>query len=196
MECQSNNPLKIVAFDAANYMLLHQKTELFKTNELKEARRIASELKKTLLQYSPAAGLAAPQIGILRSIFIYSYDRDPEHLEVIINPSINQFSEDRQVGWEACFSSLLSQKIFASACISRSAQIEVTYLDIEGKVVSKRLEGFSSKVFQHEYDHLQGVCNIYRKEAKVKHFDSKEALQDFMKEVHQEDKVLYIKPQS
>ena len=35
----------------------------------------------------PAAGLAAPQIGIGKSVFIYSYDRDPKNLEVAINPS-------------------------------------------------------------------------------------------------------------
>lgn len=91
-------------------------------------------------------------------------------------------------------SSLLSQKTFGAAFFPRYVEIEVTYLDIEGRALSKRLRGFVSKVSQHEFDHLQGVCNIYKKEAQVKYFDSKEASKEFLKTVQDEDKILYIRP--
>jgi peptide deformylase len=56
------------------------------------------------------------------------------------------------------------------------------------------LEGFAAKVFQHEYDHLQGIENIDREDAIVQAFDTKEELLSFMQQVKKEDSVCYKKP--
>jgi peptide deformylase len=52
-----------------------------------EITKIISLLKNTLKPLLPAAGLAAPQIGITQRIFIFSWDRSEEHQLTAINPS-------------------------------------------------------------------------------------------------------------
>lgn len=194
MSIESTTPLPIVTFDGPNCACLLKKTEPIKDNELDFAKKIAGQLISTLSQYSPAAGLAAPQIGISKSVFIYSYDRNPKHLETVINPSFTPIGDERINGWEACFSSLLSQKTFFAANIPRYEKIAVSYLDLDGKKIEQNLDGFAAKVFQHEYDHLEGVGNIHRKDGEIKQFESSEALKEFMKSAHLEDQKHYQKP--
>jgi len=59
-----------------------------------------------------------------------------------------------------------------------------------------RLDGFAAKVFQHEYDHLQGLENIRKPDAILKNFDTEADLVNFMKTVHKTDATSYIKPKS
>lgn len=67
-------------------------------------------------------------------------------------------------------------------------------LNVKGKKVEKLLEGFAAKVFQHEYDHLQGIENIYREDAIVMDFTTKEEMLTFMQQVKKEDSLRYNKP--
>jgi peptide deformylase len=59
--------LKIVTVDSPNKDVLRQKTEEIKPNELQLAREIGDKLFQALKPHLPAAGLAAPQIGISKS---------------------------------------------------------------------------------------------------------------------------------
>lgn len=60
--------------------------------------------------------------------------------------------------------------------------------------MKKKLEGFAAKVFQHEYDHLQGIENIERQDAIIQNFETKEELFNFLNHVKQEDSYRYKKP--
>ena len=53
---------------------------------------------------------------------------------------------------------------------------------------------FAAKVFQHEYDHLQGYVNICRKDAEVKRFENKQEYITFIQEVKKQDAARYTKP--
>jgi peptide deformylase len=152
------------------------------------AQEIVAKLKLTLEPHFPAAGLAAPQIGINRSIFIYSYDRNPDHLEEVINPILTPLGNEKIEGWEGCFSILLSKKNWIMAKIPRFARIQVAYFNLSGERIEKTLEGFAAKVFQHEYDHLQGILNIDRPDASLKEFKTKESLSQFLEQVKRQDK--------
>lgn len=187
-------PLPIITVDSPQQHILRTKTTPFTLEQLPEARQIAIQLTDALTPFMPAAGLAAPQIGISRSIFIYSYDRDPKHLEVIINPHFTPVGTAMVEGWEGCFSVILSDKTWKLAKIPRYEKIEVTYLNVDGESVKKELEGFAAKVFQHEYDHLQGIANIDRPDATVKIFTSKAELDTFMQAVKNEDAKRYNPP--
>jgi peptide deformylase len=186
--------LKIVTIGSPEEAVLKQKTEDIRKNEFPLARDIAEKLFQALTPYLPAAGLAAPQIGISKSIFIFSYDRDPKNLEVVINPSFTPLEQTKIEGWEGCFSVILSDGIWKLAKVPRYENIKATYFNLEGEKVEKNLRGFAAKVFQHEYDHLQGIENIERADAEVKSFDTKEELFLFMQNVKKEDSLHYKKP--
>ena len=185
---------EIVTVDSLESAVLRKKAELIQEDELPLAKEIAGQLYLSLEPHFPAAGLAAPQIGINKAVFIYSFDRNPEHFEMVINPVLTPVGEEKAEGWEGCFSTMLCKTDLKVALVSRYEKIQVSYLDAEGKRVEKVLDGFEAKVFQHEYDHLQGIVNIDRKEASVKSFESKEELSSFMQQVKERDSHRYKKP--
>lgn len=188
--------MKIVTIDSPLQDILKMKTEDIQITELSLALEIVEKLFLALKPYFPAAGLAAPQIGISKSVFIFSFDRDPQNLEVVINPNFTPINDTKVYGWEGCFSVLLSNGIWKLAKIPRYQTIKVTYLNLMGERIEKILEGFAAKVFQHEYDHLQGIENIDREDAIVKIFDTKEEMMSFMQQVKKEDSDHYKKPNS
>jgi len=186
--------VKIVTVDSPLQEVLRRKTEEIKEEELHLAREIAAKLFLALKPYLPAAGLAAPQIGISKSIFIFSFDRDPKNLEVVINPSFVPVGNAQVKGWEGCFSVILSERTWKLANVPRYETIKVTFLNLDGQRVEKTLTGFAAKVFQHEYDHLQGIENIDRDDAVVKVFTTREELEKYMQEVKKEDATRYKRP--
>lgn len=185
--------MKIVTIDSPLQHILKMKTEEIRENEFPLAQEIADKLFLSLKPYFPAAGLAAPQIGINKSIFIFSFDRDPKNLETVINPSFTPISETKIEAWEGCFSVMLSNGTWKVAKIPRYTTINVTYLNLKGERVEKILDGFAARVFQHEYDHLQGLENIDREDAIVKSFATKEEMMNFMLQVRKEDSGSYKK---
>lgn len=186
--------IKIVTIDSPLQHVLKAKTEDIQTDELALAKEIANKLFSALRPYFPAAGLAAPQIGISKSVFIFSFDRDPNNLEVVINPYFTPIGDTKIEGWEGCFSAILSDGTCKIAKIPRHETIKVQYLNINGEKVEKLLEGFAAKVFQHEYDHLLGIENIDREDAVVADFTTREEMQHFMQQVKKEDSFRYKKP--
>lgn len=186
--------IKIVTIDSPLQHVLKMKTEEIQVDELPLAKEIVKKLLGALQPYLPAAGLAAPQIGISKSVFIFSFDRDPNNLEGVINPCFTPIGESKIEGWEGCFSVMLSDGTWKLAKIPRYEEIRVQYINIEGERVEKILKGFGAKVFQHEYDHLQGIENIDRSDAIVKEFSSKEEAISFMQQVKKEDSLHYKKP--
>ncbi|HUD02012.1 MAG TPA: peptide deformylase [Rhabdochlamydiaceae bacterium] len=186
--------LEIVTIDSPQAEVLKTKTENIREDELELAKDIGDRLYFALAPFFPAAGLAAPQIGISKSVFIFSYNRDPHNLEVVINPTCEPIGDEKVEGWESCFSAILKTGVWECAKISRSEKIRVSYLTIGGEKVKKILEGFAAKVFQHEYDHLQGYVNVCRQGAEVKRFDSKEEFLAFLQEIKKQDAARYIKP--
>jgi peptide deformylase len=186
----------VTIFDKEKSGVLSTKAEeISLTKEgLKEAKHIADELVATLTSKMPAAGLAGPQIGVAKQVFIFSWDRSLVNLTVAINPKIIEASNKINTSWEACFSTMQENGISKAALVSRAESIIVEYNDLNGLLITQRLEGFAAKVFQHEYDHLQGIENISKPEASVKKFRNKEALAKFMKKVKKADSVNYTKP--
>jgi peptide deformylase len=186
--------MKIITVDSPEHEVLLRKTEEFNRDELPLAQEIADKLFVALQPHFPAAGLAAPQIGVSKSVFIFSYDRDPKHLETVINPTFVPAGEEIVEGREGCLSTLLCQQLWQVAKVPRFEKIQVAYLNRQGERVEKALEGFAAKAFQHEHDHLQGIVNIYRPDAVTKSFDSKNELTTFMQVVKKEDAARYRSP--
>ncbi|MFS8562907.1 MAG: peptide deformylase [Rhabdochlamydiaceae bacterium] len=186
--------IPIVTIDSPLKHILETKTEDIQIDELPLAQEIVDKLFLALKPHFPAAGLAAPQIGISRSVFIFSFDRDPNHLEGVVNPSFLPVGNTKIEGWEGCFSVMLSNGTWKLAKIPRYETIQVQYLNTKGEKVEKLLAGFAAKVFQHEYDHLQGIEGIEREDAIVMDFTTREEMLSFMQQVKKEDSSRYKKP--
>ena len=186
--------VKIVTLDCHGNCL-HRISGGIERNELPLAQSIARDLFRAIPPFLPAAGLAAPQIGINKKVFIYSYDRNPLNFEVVINPVMEPVGDKKIESWEGCLSVLHSKGVKQLAKIARYETIKVTYVNWEGKEVQKLLTGFAAKVFQHELDHLNGIVNILKEGAIVKSFATDSELKAFMAQAKKEDAVSYQKPE-
>jgi len=95
-------------------------------------------------------GLAAPQVGINKRLFIMGNE---EQLYAIINPTIILKEGEVVKDLEGCLS---FPKLWLK--VNRSDKIQVSYQDISGQKITTDFTGIKARVFQHEYDHLDGVC--------------------------------------
>lgn len=110
------------------------------------------------LEYS-WVGLAAPQVGQSVQLFIIRQKPTSNypHLEdtgpqVIINPIIHSHSNEQEEDREWCLSIPdLRGKV------PRRKRVEATYQNESWQRIEKRFNEFESRIFQHEYDHLQGI---------------------------------------
>jgi len=94
-------------------------------------------------------GLAAPQVGIKKRIFIMG---NFIKLVACINPKIVSLSDERENDLEGCLS---FPDLFMK--VKRPASAMVQYNTISGELIERELTGFECRVFLHEYDHLIGV---------------------------------------
>ncbi len=131
----------------------------------RQIQKLIAEMLITLKE-SRGVGLAAPQIGrSLQLIIIASHPNerypDAPQMEptVMINPQIVTHSLEIEKGWEGCLSVPMIR-----GQVPRYRNIEVEYLDHQGDRQSTKLTGFVARIFQHEYDHLQGKVFIDRVE--------------------------------
>lgn len=101
----------------------------------------------------PGVGIAAPQIGINKSlIWVQRFDKPDQPFEFYINPKILWRSKLKRTGAEGCLS-IPNRK----EDVLRSYAIRLQYIDKEGKVIEENIEGFTAVIFQHETDHLFGI---------------------------------------
>lgn len=117
-----------------------------------ELKHFAEDLIHTMYERD-GVGLAAPQVGVSRRMFSFdpNSDSEEEHPIVVINPEIKSYSGEIS-GEEGCIS---IPDIFAD--VTRHKDISVSYQDIDGNTVESELSGYAAIVFQHEFDHLNGV---------------------------------------
>lgn len=97
-------------------------------------------------------GLAAPQIGDSRSIFVMEVDGITRH---VINPHIIELLGEPVTMMEGCLS--YPDLIIP---VTRSSTAKVLYYTPERNQVVATLQGMEARCFQHEFDHLQGVCFV------------------------------------
>lgn len=95
-------------------------------------------------------GLAAPQVGLSHSHFVMG---DDTYKYSVFNPQILEVSKEQIFYKEGCLS---FPGLFLK--IKRPERIVVKYWDEKGKPVETRFEDIWARCFQHEYDHLMGIC--------------------------------------
>ncbi len=122
-----------------------------------EVQRLAARMVD-VMERAHGVGLAAPQLGVLRRMFVYRMD-DQDTPRVLINPKLSELSEEIEVGTEGCLS-LLGGEL--QVPVSRHVRIRVSAVDALGDDVQLEAEGFEARVIQHEIDHLDGVLIVDR----------------------------------
>lgn len=104
-----------------------------------------------------AHGIAAPQIGVSRRIFIFRpFGDDSSPPEAIINPKIIR-AQGELKDFDGCLS---VPRIYGPT--RRAELIELTGVDVNGNHIRRTYEGFTARIIQHEFDHLDGILFIDR----------------------------------
>lgn len=102
-------------------------------------------------------GLSANQIGLEKRVFVIGSDSIPGFIKpfIVFNPKIIEYSEETSCHKEGCLS-------FPGLelAVARPESILAEYTDIDRKLRSIELNGLTARCFQHEYDHLDGICFI------------------------------------
>ena len=108
---------------------------------------------------APGVGLAAPQVGVPLRLFVFNWtDSDgTQHVGTAINPelwiaplTLDELDEDEES--EGCLS--LPGERFP---LRRSARALLRATSLDGARFVLEAEGWLARIFQHEYDHLDGV---------------------------------------
>ncbi len=115
---------------------------------------------QTTLYESGGVGIAEPQIGVLKNIFLFTRTDQPEQpVQVVINPRfVNLPNETICFERDGCLS---IPEISGNSI--RYPWIDVEYFDDAGNHCMEHIEGYSrienftAVIFQHEYDHLRGI---------------------------------------
>lgn len=113
--------------------------------------KVLDDMAETLYAREGRAGLAAPQIGLLRRLVVMDCG---DGLIELINPEIVE-AKGEQLGPEAC----LSFPGYAGI-VKRAQFVKVTTLTRSGETITLDAEGYLARCMQHEIDHLNGVLFV------------------------------------
>lgn len=102
--------------------------------------------------YFGSVGIAAVQIGVLLNIFVINTTPIPELDIAFINPKITKYSDRKEKQYEEC----LSLPGYSSI-IERAYSIDFEYQNRNGEKKKASFTDQLSRIFQHEYDHLNGI---------------------------------------
>ena len=105
------------------------------------------------------AGIAAPQIGVLKRVVIFGFDHNERYPDaeavpftVLCNPAITALTDEIEDGWEGCLSVPGMRGV-----VPRHTRIRYTGFDQHGHAIDREASGFHARVVQHECDHLDGI---------------------------------------
>lgn len=113
-----------------------------------DPKELISAMIKIMIENN-GIGLAGPQVGVLKRVFVMGHG---EKFFACINPEILS-AEGEERGLEGCLS-------FPDLWmhVKRNKSVKVKYQMMSGEWLENTLEGLAARVFQHELDHLNGVC--------------------------------------
>lgn len=118
--------------------------------------KLAEDMIETMYD-APGVGLAAPQVGVQKRMFVYDID-DGLGPQVVVNPTLAGHRGD----WE-----------YTEGCLSvpglhwdivRPNEVHLIGWDLDGRELSLEGDELLGRVFQHEVDHLDGILLLERLE--------------------------------
>jgi peptide deformylase len=128
---------------------LKETSELWDFDKDGDPSELVNSLFKTMI-INNAIGLAAPQCGIHKRIFVMGNE---SKLVACINPEFTPISEnDIDNDYEGCLS---FPGLFMR--VKRPKTINASYQTISGELVTRTMTGLEARIFQHETNHLDGI---------------------------------------
>lgn len=132
-----------------------ERVEEFDTPEFKT---LIQDMRDTM-EAENGAGLAAPQIGVGLQVVIFGVEKNSRYPDaeevpytVLINPVIKSITPNMEEDWEGCLSVPGMRGM-----VPRFSRVRYQGFDQFGKSIDRSVDGFHSRVVQHECDHLQGI---------------------------------------
>jgi peptide deformylase len=105
------------------------------------------------------AGLAAPQIGVLKRVVIFGLEKNPRYPDaeevpttVLVNPVVQPVGRKMDDDWEGCLSVPGMRGL-----VPRYSHVRYSGYTAGGERIEREVEGFHARVVQHECDHLDGI---------------------------------------
>ena len=146
--------------------ILRQKAEFVKQVKSDNIQKMIDDLLTTVSDAN-GVGIAAPQVAVGYRVFIVAsrpnlrYPNAPlMEPTAMINPKIVAHSDETVKDWEGCLSIPGIRGL-----VPRYQKIEVEYIDRKGNLVNQQLTDFVARIFQHEYDHFEGLVFLDRVES-------------------------------
>ncbi|MBO4397566.1 MAG: peptide deformylase [Bacteroidaceae bacterium] len=140
--------------------VLRQETEEI-SKDYPNLKELIDNMFETM-KLAEGVGLAAPQIGLPIRMFVVDLDvlqdefpQYKDFFRVYINPEILEESEETCVIEEGCLSIPGVHE-----GVRRASSVHVKYYDENFELHDEWLDNFAARVFQHEYDHLEGILFV------------------------------------
>jgi peptide deformylase len=140
-----------------------------------EFQKLVDDMIETMEEYH-GIGLAAPQVHESVRLFIAGIEEESDEGDIqitpipLVNPELTAAGRETVEDWEGCLSIPDVRGL-----VPRFKRVNVRALDRHGDRIELQLEGFPSRVVQHENDHLDGVLFLDR----MKSFDSLTFLEEY-----------------
>jgi peptide deformylase len=143
--------LKIILYPDPRLRKVSKPVETFDGNLKKLAQKMFE-----LMREAKGVGLAAPQVGLNVRLFVMNPTGEPQDDRVYVNPVLTDGEGDEEAE-EGCLS---LPEIHTN--VIRFKKLKLTGQDLEGRPVEQAAEGFPARIWQHEFDHLNGTLLIDR----------------------------------
>lgn len=115
-------------------------------------RKVLQAKLNDAMEHYQGIGLSANQIGIMERAFIMYSDVKKKEMITCFDPMITEYHLDKIVMDEGC---LTWPGLWLK--VERSEGIRCIYYDVDGELVQVEMHGLESRIFQHEYDHMEGT---------------------------------------
>ena len=122
-----------------------------------DIRRLADDMLETMYD-APGIGLAAPQVAQMLRMVVMDCEKEEDATPtpmVLINPQVVWSSDERNIYDEGCLS--IPEQY---AEVERPAEVEVEWMNLDGKTQREKFDGLWATCVQHEIDHLDGKLFI------------------------------------
>jgi peptide deformylase len=128
-----------------------------------DIQRLIDDMVETMREYN-GAGLAAPQVHVLKQICVVEVNGNPRYpeapsipLTILINPVVTALTEEMEEGWEGCLSVPDMRGM-----VPRFTSVRLEAYDRDGRRIEGEVKEFFARVVQHETDHLHGMVYLDR----------------------------------
>ncbi len=157
---------------------LLQVSEPVAESEFAELGDLITDLIDTMTA-AEGAGLAAPQIGVMKRVVIFGFEHNERYPDacsvpftVLINPVLEVLDNQIQYGWEGCLSVPGMR-----GKVPRAHNLRYRGFTLDGTPIDRTVDGFHARVVQHECDHLDGILYPMRMED-MRYFGFEDQLRD------------------